>query len=125
MGENGVVRAYLLVSLGAIVGASVRWAVGEAVGSSLGEFPWATLLVNLAGCLLAGLAVRTLAPGSDRWLAAVTGLLGGLTTYSAFAVETRALLDAGHPGQALAYVAVSVVGGMAAIEATRDGWSRR
>jgi len=118
------VRAYLLVSLGAVVGASARWAVGEALGSAPGDFPWATLLVNLLGCLLAGLAVRALVPGSDRWLAVVTGVLGGLTTFSAFAVETRALLDAGHPGQALAYVAVSVVGGMAAIEMMRDGWGR-
>ncbi len=118
-------RAYLLVASGASVGASLRWWVGDVIERSPGSFPWATLLVNVVGCVLVGLAARLLVRGSDRWLAAVTGLLGGLTTYSTFANETRELLDAGHGGLALAYVAASVVAGLAAVELARGDWDRR
>ena len=117
-------RSYLLVAGGASIGASIRWATGEMITSSPGSFPWATLLVNLVGCALIGFAARQMARNSWRWLAGVTGLLGGLTTYSTFAVETRELLDAGRAGLALMYVAVSVVGGLAAVEIVRGDWRR-
>ena len=117
-------RSYLLVAIGASIGASLRWAAGEAVTSAPGSFPWATLLVNLTGCALIGVAARELARTSWRWLAGVTGLLGGLTTYSTFAVETRELLDAGRGGLALAYVTASVIGGVAAVEILRGNRER-
>ena len=125
MGENDEMRSYVLVAVGGAVGASVRWQVGELIVRDPGEFPWATLIVNIVGCVLAGLAARRLLAGSDRWIAVVTGLLGGLTTYSAFAHETRGLLDAGHAGQALVYVAASMVGGLTAVEIARGDWSHR
>jgi len=124
LGENGEMRSYLLVAVGGAVGASVRWGVGESISRTPGVFPYATLLVNIAGCALIGLAARTLIRGSDRWMIAVTGLLGGLTTYSTFATETRELLDTGHPGQALLYVATSIVAGLAATELARGDWRR-
>ena len=117
-------RSYLLVAAGASIGASIRWVAGEAITRSPGSFPWATLLVNLVGCALIGFAARHLVRTSWRWLAGVTGLLGGLTTYSTFAVETRELIDAGRSGLALAYIAVSVVGGLAAVEIVRGDWGR-
>ena len=55
----------------------------------------------------------------------MTGLLGGLTTYSTFANETRELLDADRGGLALLYVAASVVGGLIAVEVARGDWDRR
>jgi CrcB protein len=122
LGENGAVRAYLLVAGGGALGAALRWWVGELIDRSPGEFPLATLLVNIVGCVLAGVAVRTLVRSSDRWLAAMTGFLGGLTTFSAFAVETRELLDHGRSGSALAYVAATMVGGLAATEIARGDW---
>lgn len=117
-------RTYLLVGVGGASGAALRWWVGDVIHRSPGGFPYATLVVNLVGCVLAGFAVRVLVRGSDRWMGAVTGFLGGLTTYSAFAVETRDLVDHGHPGQALAYVAASVVGGLVATEIARGDWRR-
>lgn len=114
-------RQVLVVATGGALGAGVRWSVGELIERQPGGFPWATLAVNLAGCLLAGIALRVLVRGSTAWLAAVTGLLGGLTTYSAFAVETRDLLGADRPAWALAYVLVSVGGGMLAVELGRAG----
>ena len=112
-------RTYSLVAVGGAAGAAARWGVAEAIHAEPGSFPWATLLVNLVGCALIGLAARHLVRASDRWMLGVTGLLGGLTTYSTFAVETRDLVDAGRPAAALAYVAASVVGGLAAVEISR------
>lgn len=115
-------RTYLLVAAGGATGASIRWAVAELITSEPGSFPWATLIVNLVGCALIGLATRYLVRTSDRWYVGVTGVLGGLTTYSAFAVETRDLIDAGRPGTALLYVAVSIVGGLVSVEVARGDW---
>lgn len=108
-------RSYFLVGLGAALGASARWAVGEAISGPPG-FPYATLLVNIVGCALIGLAGRWLLRGSDRWQFAVTGTLGGLTTFSTFAEETRGLIDRGQGGQAALYVALSIALGLAATE---------
>ena len=117
-------RSYILVAAGGAIGASVRWGVGESISRSPGTFPYATLLVNVVGCILIGLAARTLVRGSQRWTFAVTGLLGGLTTYSTFTSETRDLLDTGHGGLALLYVGVSIVAGLAATEIARGDWTQ-
>ena len=117
-------RSYLIVAVGGALGASARWGVGDLIGRPPGAFPAATLAVNVVGCVLVGLAARHLVRSSDRWLAVVTGFLGGLTTFSAFATETRALIDAGHSGRALLYVAVSMVAGLAATELARGDWTR-
>jgi len=117
-------RSYILVATGGSLGASLRWSVDELIGQRTGSFPFATLFVNIVGCALAGLAARYLLRGSGRWQLGVTGFLGGLTTYSTFASETRRLLDTGHAGQALLYVALTIVGGMMAIEIARGDWSR-
>jgi len=114
-----VPRSALLVAAGAAAGALARWQVAEWVGTDPGRLPWETVLVNLIGCLLIGLAAARLEPGSDRWLIGVTGVLGGFTTFSAFANETRSLLDADRTGIALAYLAITLVGGLVAVAAGR------
>lgn len=110
--------AYLLAALGGAVGALARWAVAEALPPSATGWPWATLSVNLGGCLLLGLLTAVLAvraPDSSwaRPLLGV-GVLGGFTTYSTFAVETVGLAGEGAVGAAAGYVVASVVGGIAA-----------
>ncbi len=112
-------RSTLLVALGGATGAAVRWSVGEIIGPTNGQFPWATFVVNIVGCALIGAAARQLDRRSDAWYGAVTGVLGGLTTFSAFAVETRALLVDGHATVAAAYVIASVIVGIAAVEIVR------
>jgi CrcB protein len=112
--------AYLLAALGGALGALARWAVAAALPSYPAGWPWATLLVNLSGCLLLGvllavLAARTPEASWPRPFLAV-GVLGGFTTYSAFAVEVVRLAEAGAV-LAGAYVVVSVVGGVAAVAA--------
>lgn len=99
-----------LVAAGGAAGASVRWVVGAGTVGE-GAFPWWTLLVNVAGCLLLGLLVG--AEGSWR-LGLGTGFCGGLTTFSTFSVEVAALLDAGEVGTAATYLAASLVLGILA-----------
>jgi CrcB protein len=111
--------AYLLAALGGALGALARWAVAEAFPSSPGGWPWATLLVNLTGCLLLGalFAVLTARSPEPVWIRPflAVGVLGGYTTYSAFAVEVVDLLDRGAAAVAAGYVLLSVVGGVAAV----------
>jgi CrcB protein len=113
--------AYLLAALGGALGALARWAVAWALPSSPGGWPWATLLVNLTGCLLIGvlLAVLLARYATSPWLRPflATGVLGGYTTYSTFAVDTVALVDAGRPALAAGYVVASVLGGVLAVVA--------
>jgi CrcB protein len=113
--------AYLLAALGGALGALARWGVAVALPSSPGSWPWATLLVNLTGCLLIGvlLAVLLARYPSSPWLRPLlaTGVLGGYTTYSAFAVEVVQLIDAGALGMVAAYVVASVLGGVLAVTA--------
>ncbi len=113
--------AYLLAALGGALGALTRWGVAEALPSSPGGWPWATLAVNLAGCLLVGLLLATLlarspAPAWARPFLAV-GVLGGFTTYSTFAVDAVLLADGGAVVLAAGYVLASVVGGLLAVVA--------
>jgi CrcB protein len=119
------VREALLVALGGALGSVLRWAVAIGVARATREpqFPWGTLVVNLAGSLLIGvllgLATDRGALATPARLFLVTGLLGGFTTFSAFSWEALALLRAGHTGAAGGYVASSVLGGLLAAAA---GW---
>ena len=113
--------AYLLAALGGALGALARWGVATALPHSPGGWPWATLLVNLTGCLLMGALVAVLTarspepPWARPFLA--VGVLGGDTTYSAFAVEVVGLVEAGAPVLAAGYVLVSLLGGVLAVAA--------
>jgi fluoride exporter len=113
--------AYLLAALGGALGALARWAVAGALPSSPNEWPRATLLVNLTGCLLIGVLLAVLLARflSSAWLRPflATGVLGGYTTYSTFAVDTVRLVDAGRPVMAAGYVLASVLGGVLAVVA--------
>ncbi|WP_369257499.1 fluoride efflux transporter CrcB [Geodermatophilus amargosae] len=113
--------AYVLAAVGGALGALARWGVAGVLPSPGGGWPWATLLVNLTGCLLMGVLLGALAgrdpePAWARPFLAV-GVLGGYTTYSAFAVEVVDLADAGAVARALGYVLVSVLGGVLAVAA--------
>ncbi len=75
----------LLVALGAAVGATARFWVAHHLD---GRTPWGTLVVNVAGSLVLGMLVGSAAT-ADAMALLGTGFCGGLTTYSAFAVQTR------------------------------------
>ena len=110
---------YLFAAVGGALGALARWGVSRALPSSPGHWPWATLLVNLSGCVLIGVLLAVLLarfPG-NAWLRPflAVGVLGGYTTYSAFAVDVVRLGHAGAWGVAIGYLVVSVVGGAAGV----------
>lgn len=106
---------YLLAALGGALGALARWAVSRALPASHGQWPWATVLVNLTGCLLIGvlLAVVLARFAGSPWLRPflAVGILGGYTTYSTFAVDIVRLGEAGAWAAAVGYLLLSVVGG--------------
>ena len=92
----------LLVALGAAVGAPLRYLAGHWLDRRL---HWGTLLVNLVGSTMLGALVG--AAANEHWLALLgTGFCGGLTTYSAFAVQT--VRGGGRRGPA--YVVMTVIG---------------
>ncbi len=117
-------RLVLAVGLGGAVGTLARH--GVTVGlDSFDVLPWGTLAVNLVGSLLLGIVVSSVS--SPAWRTTVgTGLLGGFTTYSAFAVQTHDLLTA-HPRLAVGYALATLAGGwllaLAGLAAGRR-WSR-
>ena len=111
----------LLVAAGGAVGSMARYQIGAwvLVRTETWSFPLATFIVNVLGCLIAGAligvaeyrAILTL----EMRLLLFTGFLGGFTTFSAFGVETVALIERGDWGVATAYVVASVVCGIAAL----------
>ncbi len=109
------------VALGGALGATLRAAVALWLASSAarGEFPWATLAVNALGtailALLAALALNGRALSDDLQVLVGTGFCGALTTFSTFAVELVLLARAGAVGNAIAYGATSLVGGLAIV----------
>ena len=108
-------REILLVALGGGVGAALRGAI-DLLAARVGlTAPPATLAINLIGSFAAGLLV---AQGVERGALPaelrphlIVGLLGGFTTFSAFAVQTLRLGE-GAPLSALAYVAASLLLGL-------------
>jgi CrcB protein len=104
----------LAVSVGAVIGANLRWALSLWLNASYHAIPLGTLVANLAGGYAVGLLVgffmnsSSLAP---EWrLFAVTGLCGALTTFSTFSVVMFGALQEGKWGMALAGIVAHVVG---------------
>jgi CrcB protein len=101
------------VAVGGAIGACARHAVELAWPAPSGGFPWATLAVNVSGCALMGalmVAITELWVG-HRLLRPLlgTGVLGGYTTFSAFAGDVDSLAAAGHPARALLYLLATPV----------------
>lgn len=115
---------------GGAVGTAARAWLQGAVPAAPGAWPWATWGINVAGALLLGVLLETLAAsGPDvGWRRAVrlgvgTGMLGGFTTYSAFALDIEQLLRAGAWWLGLGYAVGTLVAGVAA--AAAGTWATR
>ncbi|MBE4741331.1 MULTISPECIES: fluoride efflux transporter CrcB [Streptomyces] len=110
---------WLLVVVGGMVGAPLRYLTDRAVQSrhDMG-FPWGTFTVNVAGsCVLGFLtgAVTAGAVGSHLHLLLGTGLCGALTTYSTFSYETLSLARGGDRFHAAVNAVASVTAGLGAV----------
>ncbi|MFD7842098.1 fluoride efflux transporter CrcB [Nocardia sp. NPDC059764] len=104
----------LLVILGAMVGAPVRYLTDRAIQTRHDSvFPWGTLTVNLAGCLILG-ALTGAAASSPTFALLGTGFCGALTTYSTFGYETVRLAEERSYLYAALNVTVSLVAGLGA-----------
>jgi len=101
-----VIRNVLVVALGGAIGAVARWAVGVWFPDD-GGFPWTTFGINVVGSfLLAALPAVGVVLTHERWpLFLGTGVLGGFTTLSTYAEQSRALVADGSPWVAFGYLA--------------------
>lgn len=113
VGRFGPVAVLLGIAFGGAVGASARHGAAVLWPTSPGGFPWTTLVVNAAGCVAIGVlmvAVEVGRPGHPLVRPLLgTGVLGGFTTFSAYAVEAEGLLADGRIGWALGYVLGTVL----------------
>jgi CrcB protein len=107
-------RELTAVFAGGFAGAIARVALAEGWATDPAQWPWATLLANLAGALILGFVAARLRYGRVRLLLG-TGFCGALTTFSTLQLELLQMLDGEHYALAAAYVVVSVALGLAAV----------
>jgi CrcB protein len=109
----------LVIALGGALGSLGRWSLDQLLPPRPDAFPWSTFVENVLGSLLVGLTMVWLhdvrRPGRYAHPFVVVGILGGFTTFSTYAGQGRELLAAGHLAVAGAYLAASVVAGLAAV----------
>ncbi|GGK46851.1 hypothetical protein Ppa06_03280 [Planomonospora parontospora subsp. parontospora] len=121
-GPPRAATATAAVACGGALGALARHGLGAALPTAPGGFPWTTLAVNVLGCLLIGALVVVLVALEPHPLAGSflsTGVLGGFTTFSSFAVDVEELVRLGRPATALSYlVATPVLAVSAALAGT-------
>lgn len=104
------------IAVGATLGAWLRWALALWLNHRVPQFPLGTLAANLVGGYLVGIAVAfflTRTELSPAWrLLAITGFLGGLTTFSTFSAEVTDLLMRGEYAPGLALAATHLAGSL-------------
>ncbi|WP_328766170.1 fluoride efflux transporter CrcB [Streptomyces sp. NBC_00286] len=108
-----------VVAVGGAVGATARYGASLIWHTQTGAFPWTTFWVNVIGCAVIGVFMVVI---SDVWAAHRlvrpffgTGVLGGFTTFSTYAVDIQKLVDEGSPRTGLAYLAVTLVAALVAV----------
>lgn len=115
-GEGPVIAA---VAVGGALGACARHGVGRLWSSSPPAFPWTTLGVNVIGCALIGVLMVLV---TEVWTPhrlvrpfLGTGVLGGFTTFSAYAADIRHLVVTGHAHTGIAYLALTLTAALIAV----------
>lgn len=106
-------KQVIYVAIGGAIGSAGRYMVDRLYGAQ--AFPAATLTVNLLGSFILGLLVGLVGDkvSPSLRLALFTGLLGGFTTFSTYALESAVLLRSGQSSAAVVYMFVSVAVGIA------------
>lgn len=109
-------NSILAISVGASVGAVLRWLLGTSLNALFPAIPPGTLAANLIGGYLIGMAIAffTQHPAlSPEWrLLVITGFLGGLTTFSTFSAEVTTLMQQGRWLWAAMAVSIHVAGSL-------------
>ncbi|MEU1156207.1 fluoride efflux transporter CrcB [Streptomyces sp. NPDC005918] len=123
-GQGQIIAA---VSLGGGLGAAARYAASEIWPTAPLTFPWTTLLVNAAGCAAIGvlMVLVTEARTAHRLVRPFlgTGVLGGFTTFSTYAVDIERLIREGHPRTGIAYLVLTLLAALAAVRCA--AWTTR
>jgi CrcB protein len=108
--------ALIAIALGGALGTVARFLLDSAYTQPAGHFPTVTLVINLTGSLAIGFLIPLVEAAAPRVPLArpflVVGILGGWTTYSTFAVAAITLMQHGHVGTSLAYLAATLAGGL-------------
>ncbi|WP_329615277.1 fluoride efflux transporter CrcB [Streptomyces brevispora] len=108
-----------VIAVGGAAGASARYAASLLWPTATDGFPWTTLLVNVIGCAVIGVFMVVI---SEVWAAHRlvrpffgTGVLGGFTTFSTYAVDIERLIDGGRARSGLAYLGLTLLAALAAV----------
>lgn len=122
----GPAQGWLAVGAGAAIGAWLRWGLSVWLTRLHLHINIGTLVANVVGGYLAGIALGYFAhhphlPPAAR-LFVITGFLGGLTTFSTFSGESMLLLQRGHYGWAFAHTAMHLLGAVGACFAGYATW---
>lgn len=108
---------FLAVGAGAAVGAWIRWGLGVGLNTLLPNLPLGTLAANLIGGYLIGIAVEFFSQHAELplelRLLIITGVLGGMTTFSSFSAEAVGLLNAARYGWMALLISAHVIGSIA------------
>jgi len=133
--RRGELGLALVVSAGGAVGAGARYLLGLEFPQPPASFPWTTFAINVVGSALIGVLMVLV---TDVWTQRRlirpflgTGVLGGFTTFSTFAVDIQSLTMVDHAGTGLLYMAGTPVGAVLAVWATASTtrrlitWRRR
>ncbi len=111
--------AVAVVAVGGALGAVARYGAGLLWPTGPSAFPWTTLLVNAVGCAVIGVFLVAITEGRPAHPLLRpffgTGVLGGFTTFSTYAVDVRRLVEEGRPGPAVAYLGLTVLAALAAV----------
>ena len=118
---SDIIKNTLFIGCGSFLGGAARYLVSIAMKTVGKGFPWGTLVVNLVGCLFIGLLWGFFSKNSNEsssWALFMTvGICGGFTTFSTFSKEALMIFQAGNFFSLLAYVAISVIAGIALVAA--------
>ena len=105
---------FLAVGVGAAFGAWIRWGLGSALNTILPNLPLGTLVANLLGGYLIGIAIEFFSQHAEipveLRLLIITGFLGGMTTFSSFSAEAVGLLHDDRYGWMTLLIASHVIG---------------
>ncbi len=119
-------KPIIAISLGAAIGALLRWQLGVRLNSAFPAMPPGTLSANLLGGYIIGLAIAYFAQApeiSPEWrLFLVTGFCGGLTTFSTFSAEVVTLLQEGRLMWAMGTVSAHLAGSLVCTFAGLATW---
>ncbi|GHH72941.1 putative fluoride ion transporter CrcB 1 [Streptomyces sulfonofaciens] len=116
-----------VVALGGAIGASARYGASLLWPTAAGGLPWTTLGVNAVGCAVIGVFMVVI---SEVWVAHRlvrpffgTGVLGGFTTFSTYAVDIQQLVDGGRARTGLAYLGLTLL--LALVAVWSAAWATR